>query len=112
MFRLLQPEAVTVIRPMVERDDLGEPTVTGETSEAVNAVVQPGTTQDMDATRPNGASVSYTLHFPKTYTEDLRGCSVEVRGGRYRVVGDPMRYTSANTPGEWGMTVEVGEADG
>lgn len=112
MFSLIPTEAVTVIRPTVERDDLGEPIEAGASREEVRCVVCPGATSDMDATRPEGVTVSYTLHFPKTYAGSLRGCSVEVRGTRYDVVGDPQRASEAATPGPWNMAVEVARADG
>ena len=107
MFSLIPGEAVTVVRPNVTRDDLGEPT-----REEVRCVVCPGATADMDATRPEGVTVAYTLHFPKTYAASLRCCSVEVRGETYDVVGDPQRMTDAATPGPWDMPVEVTRADG
>ena len=112
MFSLIPDEAVTVIRPTVERDDLGEPREAEASREEVRCVVCPGATSDMDATRPEGVTVSYTLHFPKTYAGSLRGCSVEVRGTRYDVVGDPQRTAEAATPGPWNMAVEVARADG
>lgn len=112
MFSLIMPEPVTVIRPTVGRDDLGEPTFGDPVLETVPCVVQPGATADLDATRPNGASVSYTLHFPKTYEGELRGCSVEVRGREYAIIGDPQRYMLENTPGAYNMAVEVGRTDG
>lgn len=109
---LIPTEAVTVIRPTAGRDDLGEPVETGTSREAVRCVVCPGATSDMDATRPEGVAVAYTLHFPKTYSGSLRGCSVEVRGETYDVVGDPQRTTEAATPGPFNLTVEVTRADG
>lgn len=112
MISLIPTEAVTVLRPSVERDDLGEITEGEPTREEVRCVVCPGATSDMDATRPEGVTVAYTLHFPKTYAGSLRGCSVEVRGTRYDVVGDPQRTTEAATPGPFDMAVEVTRADG
>lgn len=112
MFSLIPTEAVTVLRPTVERDDLGEPVFGEPTREDVDCVVCPGATADMDATRPEGVTVAYTLHFPKTYAGGLRGCSIEVRGTRYDVVGDPRRTTGAATPGPFDMAVEVTRADG
>lgn len=109
---LIPTEAVTVIRPTAGRDDLGEPVETGTSREAVRCVVCPGATSDMDATRPEGVAVAYTLHFPKTYSGSLRGCSVEVRGETYDVVGDPQRTTEAATPGPFNMAAEVTHADG
>ena len=106
-------ETVTVIRPVVTRDELGEPVEDEPTREAVeNVLVAPGSTADMDETRPQGVSVVFTLHFPKGYGKPLRGCSVEVRGGAYEVVGDPQPYTESNVPGPWSMPVEVTRHDG
>lgn len=112
MVSLIPDEAVTVIRPTVERDDLGEPIEAGASREEVRCVVCPGSTSDLGAERPNGVQVVYTLHFPKAYAGSLRGCSVEVRGTRYDVVGDPQRTSEAATPGPWNMAVEVARADG
>lgn len=112
MLSLIPTEAVTVLRPSVERDDLGEITEGESAREEVRCVVCPGATSDMDATRPEGVTVAYTLHFPKTYAGGLRGCSVEVRGTRYDVVGDPQRTTDAATPGPFNLAVEVTRADG
>lgn len=112
MLSLIRPEPVTVIRPRISLDRLGEPEPGEPEREGVEAVVCPGATSDMAAERPNGDRVAYTLHFPKGYGKSLRGCSVEVRGRSYAVVGDPQPYTEANTPGPWNMSVEVGWADG
>ena len=108
-----QGEPVTVIREQVTYDDLGEPTYGEPEREQIsNVLVQPGSTADLDATRPNGVEVSFTLHFPKTYTKPLKGCRIEVRGNAYEVIGDPQSYTEANTPGGWNLPVEVKRVDG
>lgn len=110
---LISGETVTVVRPTVTRNDIGEPTYGEPERTAIDGVaVAPGATADLDAGRPEGVTVAYTLHLPKTYQEPLRGCAVEVRGETYRVVGDPKPYTAANTPGPWNYTVEVEKADG
>ena len=110
---LIQGETVTVIRAHEVLDELGEPMEAEDAAEAVaNVVVAPGATADLDASRPEGVTVAYTLGFPKTYTGELKGCAVEVRGKRYRVIGGPQRYTEANTPGPWNLTVEVTRTDG
>ena len=110
---LIQGETVTVIRTVWDRDELGEPIDPTEQREVVeNVVVYPGPTSDLDASRPDGVKVVFTLCFPKTFTGDLKGCSVEVRGAVYAVVGDPQRYTAENTPGDWNLTAEVTRTDG
>lgn len=110
---LIQGETVAVIRPSVSRDGLGEPTYgEPEREEVAGVVVAPGATADLDATRPAGVTVAYTLCFPKSYARSLRGCRVEVRGTEHAVVGDPKPYTPENTPGTRNLTVEVTRTDG
>lgn len=109
---LFATETVTVVSTAEVLDDLGERVSTSETETAVDVLVQPGATADLDATRPEGVTVAYTLHFPKTWTAPLRGCSCIVRGERFAVVGGPKPYTAANTPGAWNMAVEVTRTDG
>ena len=109
----LAGEAVTVIRPNVERDELGDVTASSVSSEAVdNVLISPGTSTDLGESRPQGSRVAYTLHFPKTYRRKLKGCEVDVRGEKCRVIGDPRPYMSINTSGEWWMQVEVERVDG
>lgn len=112
MLGLFTGEQVEVIRPTATYDELGEPVYADPEREQVEVLVCPGSTSDLDATRPNGVQVSFTLHFPKTYTKSLQGCRVEVRGHTYEVVGDPQPYTAANTPGAWNLPVEVKRVDG
>ena len=86
------------------------------TTETVHGVlVSPGATSDMEAARPEGVTVAYTLHFPKSYTGSLEGCTVTLPApwaGDYRVIGDPREYIDANTPTPWHMPVEVEAAHG
>ena len=112
MINLIPDEEVEVIRESASLDDIGEPVAAAEARERVRCIVCPGPTSDLGAERPNGVRIAYTLHFPKDYEGDLRGCSVEVRGARYNVVGDPQRTTDAATPGNYNMAVEVTRADG
>ncbi len=113
MTALIHGEAVTVTRETVTYDELGEPTATEAVTETVeNVVVSPGATSDLDSTRPNGVTVAFTLHFPKTYAGDLKDAVVGVRGTACKVAGDPQRYAERDTPGDWNMTVEVTRTDG
>lgn len=114
---MIRSVEVTVLRPtVVGTDRLGAPIYGEPTHDAVDGVlVTPGPTADLDASRPDGVTVAYTLHFPKTYTDTLDGCSVELPppwGGTYRVVGDPRPYMDENTPTPWHMPVEVERAHG
>lgn len=112
MLDIFQTEQITVIRESITYDNLGEPIYGEPDREQVDVLVQPGSTTDLDASRPNGVEVVFTLHFPKTYTKPLQGCRVEVRGDIYEVIGDPQPYTPENTPGNWNLSVEVKRVDG
>ena len=109
--------SVVILRPTEDGVDRFGNTVIGEpTRQTVdNVLVSPGSTSDMEAARPDGTVVAYTLHFPKTYTGSLRNCLVELPppwAGVYRVIGDPREYIDANTPTKWHMPVEVEAAHG
>lgn len=80
-----------------------------------NVLVGPGACADLDPSRPEGVKVALTLHFPKTWSGDLRGAKISLTGeygGEYRVVGSPHPYISENTPTSWHMPVEVECVDG
>ena len=80
-----------------------------------NVLVSPGATDDLEASRPKGVEVAYTLHFPKGYDTVLEGAIVELPApwaGVYRVVGDPRPYMDANCPTPWHLPVEVEAAHG
>lgn len=96
-------------------DRLGNPIVEAREQAVGNVLIQPGATQDMEASRPEGAVVAFTLHFPKTWTGPLEGCEVDLPqpwGGTYRVIGSPAPYMDGNTPTPWHMAVEVEAAHG
>ena len=115
----MKTTTVTVLRPVEGPPDrLGNPTRQGHVAEEVPGVlISPGATADLEAARPEGATVAYTLHFPKSYTAPLEGCEVQLpepwaSEGGYRVVGDPRPYMAGNTPGPWNRPVEVEAAHG
>lgn len=110
---LIAGEAVTVRTPTVGYDEHMEEVTTWDEATVQNVVVTPGATSDvLDSTRPDGTRVDYTLGFPKTFTESLRGCRVVVRGVECAVVGDPQPYTADNVPGGHNYTVEAVRVDG
>ena len=107
---LLQGEQVVVERVVSPGvDAFGDPLPGQWVPEAVDDVlVAPGGRNDLDASRPEGVEVKWTLHFPKGYPATLRGARVVVRGQEPAfVVGDPQHYTEGNTPGAWSMPVEL-----
>ena len=108
---------VTVYQPVYGSDDrLGNKSVTYDGGTTVNNVlVAPNTTADMEAARPEGVTVAYTLHFPKTYTASLEGCKIALPSpwcDTYRVIGNPMPYIDADTPTPWNRQVEIEHAHG
>lgn len=114
---MIRGVSVDVMRPVAGvRDRFGNATVGSVSTETVsNVLVSPGSTLDLEASRPEGVEVAYTLHFPRWYVDSLKGCSVELPepwAGVYRVIGDPKPYIDANTPTPWHMPVEVERANG
>lgn len=114
---MLRGVAVTVHVPTaweVDRYNNRRPTAYGE--QAVdNVLIVPGASADMEAGRPEGVTVAFTLHFPKTFSGTLEGALVDLPapyGGTYRVIGNPAPYMAANTPTAWHMPVEVEDAHG
>lgn len=110
---------VTVVRPGEPmRDRLGNRVAGEPVREAVHGVlVAAPTAEETEAAREAGHMLAYTLHFPKSFTGRLLGCTVELpepwaNAKGYRVVGDPRPYMDANTPGRWNRPVGVEAADG
>lgn len=107
---------VTVNTPSSSTTDrFGNPVITFTASTVNNVLISPGATSDLEASRPAGVQVAYSLHFPKSFTGSLEGCEITLPdpwGGTYRVVGSPGQYIDANTPTAWHMPVEVEYAHG
>lgn len=87
--------AVNVRRPIADGvDELGNPVSTwSEPDDVANVLVAVGATADtLEENRPDGITVAYTLVFPSTYTESLRGCEIQVPNDEswYSVIGDPL----------------------
>lgn len=110
---LFRTTSVTVTRPvLVGTDRLGSPVTEPEAEEVGGVLPQPGSTSDLDASRPEGARANMTFHFPKGYGHPLKGCSVSYGGREYRVIGDPQPYNEPDTPGPFSLTVETERVDG
>ena len=104
---------VEVVRPVYgEPDRLGEPTVEWATETVSGVLPQPGGSDDLDASRPDGDRAYMTFHFPKGYAESLRGCRIRHLGREYRVLGDPQPYLADATPGPFDRAVEAVAVDG
>ena len=90
---------------------------TGAYSEPVTvegALVAPGATDDVGPERPEGVSVDYTVHVPRSFDSPLRGAQVKVDGEWLDVVGDPRAYPDAALPSwfPWNRKCEVGHVSG
>lgn len=114
---MIRGVSVTVATPgEPTRDRLGN-SVPGEAAATTvqDVLVAAPSVDDMEAARENGVTLAYTLHFPKSFTASLRGCTVTLPQpweGTYRVVGDPRPYMDENCPTPWHMPVNVEAADG
>ncbi len=106
---MIHGEVVKVLLPVGgEVDPFNKAAKVREPIEVANVLVEPMAGKDvLESNRDEGVEVSYTLHFPKEFTESLRGALIEVRDGTFSVVGDPKPYTLANTPLYWSRSVEV-----
>lgn len=116
MVLMIQGTTVTVYKPYPAGTDRFNNVVYGMTGADVSDVlIVPGATELLEASRPEGASVAYTLHFPKTFTDSLEGCSVEHHApysGTYKVIGNPQPYMTENTPTRWNRPAEIENANG
>lgn len=64
-----------------------------------------------DISKPVGTNVDYTLYFPMTYTDDLTGKHITVRGYDCKVLGHPdherPKQVFGRWLGQWDMQVHV-----
>lgn len=112
---MIQGETVQISRPTIAYTDAyGEANMEWRLAETVeNVLVAPGNTADLEpGMHPDGDTTLLALHFPKVFTEDLRGTRVFVRGQTWEVVGDPQPYTDQNVPGAWNRPVTVRLVEG
>jgi len=82
-----------------------------------DVLVEGGSCSELDATRPEGVKVAYTLRFPKAWTDPMRGARVTLPapfgwGNPYKAVGALTLLIEGNVPGRWNGTLEVEAADG
>lgn len=105
-------DVTLVTRERTGADPLGAPTFSESETVVHDCLVAPGATDDLGEGRPEGASVSYTVHWPKTFSGSLKGCSVVIDGERLEVIGDPRPYMAGNCPTRWWIKSEVGHVRG
>jgi len=113
---MIKGTTINVLTPSSNsKDRFGNPIITTTKTTVNNVLIVPGETEDLEASRPEGVMVAYTLHFPKTFSGSLEGCSVELPApwtGTYNVIGSPTPYMIENCPTPWYMPVEVEKAHG
>ena len=114
---MIKGRTVIVYTPSeFETDRYNNQVVTAyEQTTVSNVLISPGATTELEASRPEGVSVSFTLHFPKSFSGNLEGCLIELPypyTGKYRVIGNPLPYQSENTPTLWHLPCEVTVANG
>ena len=105
---------VTVTKRTVSsRDEMGEPVFSTTTTTVGNVLWHESTTDEMDeSNRMFGVTCELSLDFPKTFTDSLEGCSVNVEGTEYRILGDPKGYMPENCPTPWNRSAKAVRADG
>ena len=113
---MIRGVTVQVNRPYQSSTDRFNNVVYGMTGESIgNVLIHSGSSEDLDASRPEGVSVEYTLRLPNTFYGSLEGCSVELPApwsGTFDVIGDITYLIPENTPTHWNGVVEVGHAHG
>lgn len=95
------------------RDAFNAPVRSPVVEEVSNVLVAPGDATDhIESMRPDGTDVRYTLYVPKTFSGELEGANVEVRGEQLHVIGKPDHFDPVNCPTDWWMVAKVGVLHG
>ena len=90
------------------QDEYGDVTPSSDFIVVNDVLVAPADTSDLAAgVTENRDRRRLTLYFPKTFTGDLRGATIEVRRQKYKVVGAPVQYPSELTPTRWHLAATV-----
>jgi len=106
------------LRQRGARDEFGNDVESyGPPVEVDDVLVEGGAASELDATRPEGVKVAYTLRFPKAWTDPMRGARVELPapfdwGNPYTAIGALTLLIDANVPGRWNGVLEVEATDG
>lgn len=110
----MQGEQVEIItRTQIGEDDFKTPIYAEKSIVVENVLVAPAYTDDLTGgQRSEGDKTRLELHFPKTFTTNLRGATAKIRGSLYKIEGDPQAYIPANTPTCWGRKAEAVRVDG
>ncbi|MCD8211913.1 MAG: hypothetical protein LUC17_02680 [Oscillospiraceae bacterium] len=113
---MIQGETATLYRKVsTGTDEMGEPIVEWAAEELDNVLFSQAYENEnyiIDGTRPDGTIDTATLHVPKTFTDSLKNCEIEVQGARWTVIGDGKGYMPENTPGPWNRPIKLRRVDG
>lgn len=111
----IKGEPITLLAPTIAYDENKDEVTTWTETELENVLfASPSTEQVDEAMRLYGVHAQFTLHFPKTFTESLRGCKVyRPRDQRtYTIAGDPQPYPVELCPTPWNREAIAGWVDG
>ena len=110
------PTVTLLVRRRAETgtDPLGAPVWSwGEPEAVAGCLIAPGTPEGISASRPDGATVAATAHFPRGYSEELRGAQVSADGSSWLDVdGDPRPFPDGAVPGRWATMVLLESTEG
>jgi len=89
----------------------------GQPIEVDNVLIEGGSAEELDESRPEGVRAAYTLRFPKSWTEPMRGALVELPdpfswGNPYRAIGVVKYLQTELCPLDWNGVLEVEAVDG
>ena len=109
---------ITIIRYETtgDKDPTGRPVAKPVEETVDDVLVAPGSQSNAtDSTRPDGVTVAFTLHLPRSYTvgmTSLRGAHVRIDDAEYEVIGDPHPYDGGLKPTRWNLQAEVTDTRG
>lgn len=109
MVSLIPSESVTFfLNEGVESDSLGnELPVFREV--VVDCVIDPGTSIDRDGAYRLVDESKIVIHAHESFTDSVKNAELELRGRRYRVLGDPIAFTASPLPWNRAISAEVVE---
>ena len=123
MLRMPFPRVpITFCLPIYSKDEYGNQVASYSESSTVTTMgsyAPKNPEEDIEEERPHGRIVRLRLYLPKTFDTDITGAKVTLQSGdsvidagEYQVIGEPVSYMRAATPGDMSWYVEVADFDG
>lgn len=123
MLRMPFPRVpITFWLPIYSKDEYGNQVASYSESSTVTTMgsyAPKNPEEDIEEERPHGRIVRLRLYLPKTFDADITGAKVTLESGdsvidagEYQVIGEPVSYMRAATPGDMSWYVEVADFDG